>query len=124
MDSYPGPLGQVIANLVGNALVHAFDAGKSGLIRIEARILEDGAVLLSCADTGKGMPPDVRKRVFEPFFTTSLGKGGSGLGLYIAHNLVTTVLGGGITVHPVSSGGTRFEITLPIRAPKEIGSPT
>ena len=122
MDSFPGPLGQVIANLVGNALVHAFDTGESGLIRIEAKKLEDDAVLLSCVDTGKGMTAEVRKRVFEPFFTTSLGKGGSGLGLYIAHNLVTTVLGGSIAVHPVSSGGTRFDITLPIRAPKEIGS--
>lgn len=122
MDSYPGPLGQVVANLVGNALVHAFEPEEPGLVSIDARELEGGSILLRCADNGKGMPPDVRKRVFEPFFTTKLGGGGSGLGLYIAHNLVTTVLGGSIAVLPVESGGTLFEMHLPRRAPAGGGS--
>lgn len=117
MDGYPGPLGQVVANLVGNALAHAFEPGQAGVIRIGVRELEGGMVLLSCADDGKGMPPEVRKRVFEPFYTTKLGGGGSGLGLYIAHNLVTTVLGGSISALPAPGGGALFEISLPRIAP-------
>lgn len=119
MDSYPGPLGQVVANLVGNALLHAFEPGQAGLITLEAKEEPDGMLLIRCADDGKGMPPEVRARIFEPFFTTSLGRGGSGLGLYIVHNLVTTILGGRIRVLPEPSGGTRFDIHLPRRAPGE-----
>jgi len=117
MDSYPGPLGQVVANIVGNALTHAYEPGEAGVIRISVREPDGGSVLLSCADDGKGMPPEVRKRAFEPFYTTKLGGGGSGLGLYIAHNLVTTVLGGSITVLPAPDRGALFEISLPRKAP-------
>lgn len=120
MDSYPGPLGQVLVNLVSNALMHGFADGGAGVISIEAEELSGGLVRLTCADTGPGVPEGIRTRIFEPFFTTRLGKGGSGLGLYIVHNLVTGALGGTIELSP-SGGGARFVITLPKAGPK-VGS--
>jgi PAS domain S-box-containing protein len=119
MDSFPGPLEQIITNLVSNSLTHGFAGKPSGVIRIEARALGQESILFSHADDGVGIPPDVQARVFDPFFTTRLGQGGSGLGLYIVYNLVTGALGGKIEVE---SGpgiqGTRFNLTLPRRAPE------
>jgi signal transduction histidine kinase len=117
MDSYPGPLGQVLANLVTNAVLHAFEGRAHGVVRIEARPAGDGAVALTVTDDGCGIPPENLRRVFDPFFTTRMGKGGSGLGLNIVHTLVTGVLGGRIEVRSEPGSGTRFDITLPCFAP-------
>jgi signal transduction histidine kinase len=68
-------------------------------------------------DDGCGIPPENLRRVFDPFFTTRMGKGGSGLGLNIVHTLVTGVLGGRIEVRSEPGSGTRFDITLPCFAP-------
>jgi len=75
-------------------------------------------VLLCCRDDGVGMPSATLKRIFEPFFTTRLGQGGSGLGLYIAYNLVTGVLGGTIEVDSVPGKGSTFTLSLPRSAPE------
>ena len=68
-------------------------------------------------DDGAGIPETDMKRVFDPFFTTKLGRGGSGLGLHIVYNLVTRVLGGRIQVTSQPGLGTRFQISLPMKAP-------
>lgn len=117
MDSYPGPLGQVITNLVINALVHAFDARSEGRVLIEvARDTED-MVRVRCRDDGIGMSADITRKIFDPFFTTKLGQGGSGLGLHIVHNIVTGLLGGSIEVDSKPGEGTCFELRLPLIAP-------
>ena len=56
-------------------------------------------------------------RVFDPFFTTRLGQGGSGLGLSIVYSLVTDVLGGHIEVSSREGEGSCFTLTLPLVAP-------
>lgn len=117
MDSYPGPLGQVLTNLVLNALIHAFDGAEQGVVRVACRLQGDGWATITCADDGRGMDDATRKRIFDPFFTTRLGRGGSGLGLNIVHNIVTGLLGGTITVTSTPGAGTRFEIALPTRVP-------
>jgi two-component system NtrC family sensor kinase len=58
--------------------------------------------------------------VFDPFFTTRLGQGGSGLGLNIVHNIVTNLLGGSIVVTSAPGQGTRFTAKLPLEAPRQI----
>lgn len=114
MESYPGPLGQVIGNLFDNALIHGFENCEEGEIRISFE--RDGKyVNLYFSDNGNGIPEENIAYVFDPFFTTKLGKGGSGLGLNIVHNIVTNVLGGSVEVK--SEKGTQFEIRLPLRAP-------
>lgn len=119
MDSYPGPLGQVMINLINNAYLHAFDGiEEGGIVRIAARPEGDGeAVLLGVSDNGIGITADALGHVFEPFYTTKLGAGGSGLGLSITWNIVTGLLGGTIAVQSVPGEGTRFDLRLPRVAP-------
>ncbi len=118
-DSYPGPLGQVLTNLIDNAIVHAFAGDAPGLISIKAQALESGVVSIEVSDAGQGIPSELQKRVFDPFFTTRLGQGGSGLGLHIAHNIVTGVLGGSISLHSEPGAGSTFTVTIPIQAPAQ-----
>ncbi|SMF00951.1 HAMP domain-containing protein [Alteromonadaceae bacterium Bs31] len=120
MDSYPGPLGQVITNLMNNALIHAFDGRNHGVIEIYGeRVLvnDDECVQLCVVDDGRGIPQENLSRIFDPFFTTKLGEGGNGLGMHIVHNIVTGVLGGSIKVRSEIDSGTEFTITVPLVAP-------
>ena len=122
MDSYPGPLGQVITNLVNNALLHAFDkATPSGLMRLSASASET-QVRIVFEDNGGGIEEQHLSRIFDPFFTTKLGRGGSGLGLSISYNIVTALLGGVINVNS-SRAGTCFTLVLPLVAPQQNGAP-
>ncbi len=114
-DSYPGPLGQVITNLINNALVHAFEGRQNGKITITAMLTLPGWVDITVKDDGQGIPAAHLEKVFDPFFTTKLGKGGSGLGLNIVYNLVTTSLGGRIQVSSVPGQGACFTLSLPLR---------
>ena len=82
LDSYPGPLEQIVANLVLNSLTHAFVEEQSGEIHIAGHSTGQEAVI-EYRDNGRGMEPGEATHAFDPFFTTRLGTGGSGLGLYI-----------------------------------------
>lgn len=123
MDSYPGALGQVLTNLMTNAMLHAFaDATAAGNITVGATLQEDGRhVTLTVADDGAGIPAAVLPRIFDPFFTTKLGSGGSGLGLHIVYAIVMRVLGGVVAVESQVGQGTRFSIVLPLVAPQQSG---
>jgi PAS domain S-box-containing protein len=120
MDSYPGPLGQAITNLVNNALLHGFDGRQSGTVSISASLTVEGWIDLTVEDDGVGIPPANLNRIFDPFFTTKLGAGGSGLGLNITHNIVTGVLGGRIRVQSDADAGSRFILALPLVAPLKL----
>jgi PAS domain S-box-containing protein len=119
LDSFPGPLGQVVANFVTNAITHAFEGREQGTIRIYAKT-DDGDLIFEVSDDGVGMPAEVRERAFDPFFTTRLGKGGSGLGLHIVYNIVTSVLGGHIFLYSNPGEGCRFTIRIPLTAPRRL----
>lgn len=114
MASYPGPLGQVIINLINNALIHGFDQRKSGTIKISARRTDDEHVEISVEDDGNGIPQENLKRIYDPFFTTKLGAGGSGLGLHITYNIVTGLLRGRIKAVSEVGSGTTFTMALPL----------
>lgn len=113
MNSYPGPLGQVIANLVNNAVVHAFEGRPQGCITIAGTLDGDG-VCLNFSDDGCGIEPEIVNRIFDPFFTTRMGRGGTGLGLSIVLTLVETVLGGSLAITSNPGQGTSFQIRLPL----------
>lgn len=120
LDTYPGAIEQVLTNLVSNAVVHALVAGKDLVIELSATVDANTlphTVLLVVSDNGKGMAEDIVKRAFDPFFTTRLGQGGSGLGLYLVHNFITGALGGTLKLTSAPGEGTRFSITLPTIAP-------
>jgi PAS domain S-box-containing protein len=116
MDSYPGPLGQVVINLVNNAYLHAFDGMAQGTFTIHAQA-DAHTATLTFADNGKGIAADTLARMFEPFFSTKIGRGGTGLGMSIVENLVTKTLGGQLKVQSTLGVGTTIVVTLPRQAP-------
>jgi PAS domain S-box-containing protein len=118
LDSFPGPLGQVLSNLISNALIHGLASTPAGIITIKAWEGEDQQINLEVSDNGAGIPREHRGKVFDPFFTTRLGSGGSGLGLHLVYSIVTRVLGGRIHFTSETGQGTRFIIRLPRQAPQ------
>ena len=115
-DSYPGPLGQILTNLIQNAAVHAFEGRASGLLRLSASVTA-GTVRMVISDNGEGMSASTLAHIFEPFYTTKLGKGGSGLGLAICRNMATGILGGQLTATSEQGVGSNFVLTFPVVAP-------
>lgn len=122
MNSYPGALGQVLTNLLMNALLHGFDGAEQGRVVVRCASLNDTEAELSVSDDGRGMDEQVRRRIFDPFFTTKLGTGGSGLGMHIVHSIVTNVLGGQIEVRSAPGQGTQMLMRLPLVAPQRAGA--
>jgi signal transduction histidine kinase len=122
MDSYPGPLGQVVTNLVLNALLHGL-GDSPGEVRVVACQHDADHVALSVSDDGVGIPAEHLSRIFDPFFTTKLGEGGSGLGLHIVYSLVQRSLGGRIDVDSTPGRGARFTVIMPMNAPKIAEAP-
>lgn len=121
IDTFPGALSQVVTNLMMNSLMHALDRQTGGTIEIRVQEPEPGLLQIEVTDNGSGMPAEVLQRIFEPFFTTRRGRGGTGLGLHIVHNLVTNTLGGRISVTSAPGAGTTFRVRLPAEAPAAAG---
>jgi signal transduction histidine kinase len=117
MESYPGPLVQILTNLINNAFLHAFEGREQGTVHITADLVDNDRIQMTVRDDGLGISESNLARVFDPFFTTKLGKGGSGLGLNIVYNIVQDVLGGTIEVSSQLGQGTCFTLMLPLIAP-------
>jgi PAS domain S-box-containing protein len=122
MNSYPGPYGQVLTNLFLNAVAHAFPDGRAGTVEIQVRESGKDNVEVLFSDNGVGMSIDVRRRAFDPFFTTRRDQGGTGLGLHIVYSIVTTRLGGRLDLDSQPGGGTRIQMILPRVAPVELAA--
>lgn len=117
LDGYPGPYGQVLTNLINNAALHAFGARRGGVMQLRAQLLRNAMVEIRFSDDGVGIATDNLKRIFDPFFTTKLGQGGSGLGMSISYNIVTSLFGGELDVESTPGQGTCFVLRLPLVAP-------
>ncbi len=113
IDSYPGAFSQVMTNLLVNSISHGYAELAEGLVSIDAS-LADGLLTWIYRDDGKGIPPEIMGRIFDPYFTTSRDSGGSGLGLYIVYNIVAGVFKGRISVGAAPGGGAQFTLTIPI----------
>ncbi len=113
LDTYPGALGQVLTNLLTNALTHAYDEGDKGHLEVRVSEPSSETVRIVFSDDGKGIPPAHVGKVFDPFFTTGRSAGSTGLGLHIAYNLVTSRLQGHISLYSKVGKGTRFTIDIP-----------
>jgi len=117
--SFPGALDQILTNLMMNSFIHGFENGqKAGQIHIEVQQLEN-QLHLTYSDTGKGIPPENLAKIFEPFFTTHRAHGGSGLGLYICYNLVTSQFKGQMTCESTVDQGTTFYVVFPIETERK-----
>ena len=118
LQSYPLALAQVITNLAMNSLQHGFDPGGAGSsIGLHAALESDGEqVCIAYRDNGRGIEAALEARVFDPFFSTRRMLGGSGLGLYIVHQIVTRQLGGSVTLQGRPGEGARFMLQFPVVA--------
>jgi signal transduction histidine kinase len=106
----PTLLGQVLVNLLANA---ADAVSKAAVPRIALRVRREGdEALVEVEDNGGGVPAELRRKIFEPFFSTK-GDQGNGLGLWISSE-IARLHGGTLTVHEGSSGGALFRLALPI----------
>ncbi|WP_342118786.1 ATP-binding protein [Pseudoduganella sp. OTU4001] len=112
MDSYPGHLEQIFNNLIVNSILHGFEGRSGGKVTIAASV--DGEhIRLVYSDDGVGIAPELQQKIFEPFFSTKIGAGGSGLGMYIVNNLVCGALQGSVSLSSAPGQGVRFEFMLP-----------
>jgi signal transduction histidine kinase len=122
VNGYPNALEQVLTQLLSNAFNHAFDAKGVGTVRIVGAALDDDWVKLTVSDDGKGIAPDRIGKIFDPFYTTRLGQGGSGFGLYAVYNQINYLIGGRIHVDSTPGQGTRITMKLP-RNTAPVGHP-
>lgn len=118
IDSYPGPIGQVLAQLLDNAVTHGLGGRHEGLVEVRVWPTGRDAVRITVRDDGAGIAPADLPQVFAPFFTTGAVRAGSGLGLTICRNIVTGVLGGRIEIVSPPDAGTTVTVTLPRVAPR------
>ncbi len=116
VNASEGRLLQVFVNLLTNA-AQALDEEAAATNRVEVRCWAEGPVVYAeVSDSGPGIAPDHRDRVFEPFFSTKDVGSGTGLGLSICHGILTG-LGGGIELRPGIRGGAAFRVALPAARP-------
>lgn len=117
-DCNPGEFSQVLGNLLNNAVKHGFQGVEHGEIGILCRV-EGQQLILTITDNGAGIPEDHLKSIYEPFFTTKRGAGGTGLGLNIVYNIVKQKFDGSINCDSSLGNGTRFTIRLPMNLDRE-----
>lgn len=111
--SKPGPINQILINLIMNSIIHGFEGQNSGKINITVMKLSNQLNILF-QDDGIGVDETIKNKIFDPFTTTKRGKGGSGLGLHLVYNLVTQALGGTIALKSELGKGVSIEINFPI----------
>ena len=109
--SDPGSISQIFTNFITNSLIHGFKKGDKGIINIKV-IEKDKNIHIIYKDSGKGIKKDDLPQIFNPFFTTNRQEGGTGLGLNIVYNIVTSKLNGAISVKSTFGQGVEFEIIL------------
>jgi len=112
LNSFPGAFSQIISNLVINSLIHGFENIETGEMEFEV-IDNKNMIVFIYRDNGKGMKQQELVKIFDPFFTTKRSQGGSGLGMHVVHNLVTSTLGGTILCNSKPQNGIEFKIEIP-----------
>jgi len=117
----PQEMTRVFLNLINNgfyaATKRARDSGNGAFhptLAVATRDLDD-LVEVTVRDNGTGIPPEIRDKLFQPFFTTKPTGEGTGLGLSISYDIVTQQHGGTITVESEPGAYTEFTIRLPRR---------
>ncbi len=113
IDSKPGPINQILINLIMNSLIHAFENKEHGVIKVVVTVA-NSRCYIHYSDNGAGVPEHIKKRIFDPFVTTKRGEGGSGLGMHLVYNLVTQALNGKITLESTLGHGIDIQFDFPV----------
>jgi signal transduction histidine kinase len=114
LECVPEEFGQVLSNLVQNAIEAVPE--DTGRVRVRGRV-EDAEIVLSVKDNGPGIPPELLQKLFTPFFSTKGPGRGVGLGLTITRRVVQS-LGGNLHVSSTVGQGTEFVVRLPRTQPR------
>src|SRR5260221_7598559 len=121
----PGQIGRALKNIVVNAIDAMEDAGPGRERRLSIALRTAGSpggggrarfAEIEIRDTGVGLEPEVRRRLFEPYFTTRAGRGGTGLGMAIAYRIATDH-GGSIRADGTPGRGATIVLRLPLLGP-------
>ena len=112
--SYPAGFIQIYNNLIMNSIIHGFEGKSDGTIEIVIK-KEGEHLLIRYSDDGRGIPEQIKHRIFNPFVTSKRGSGGSGLGTHLIYNLITQLLKGSISCTSERGQGAHFDIRVPIR---------
>lgn len=113
INSYPGAFSQIITNFIMNSLMHGYNEEDSGKIVIDIKA-DKNILILKYSDDGNGIPDEILEKIYEPFYTSKLGTGGTGLGMNIVYNIVTQTLKGSIQCNSKIGEGTEFILYIPI----------
>lgn len=112
LNSFPGAFSQILNNLIMNSIVHGFQGIEMGTITVNI-CRQEKNILFIYQDNGRGMQKEEKEKVFDPFFTTMRGKGGTGLGMSIVFNLITQTLKGSIDCESSPGKGVVFTLKFP-----------
>ncbi len=120
VECYPGQLNQVFMNLLSNAIdaiEEEIKVSKSSIpqIRINTALTNNDSIKISIKDNGNGMSKEVRRKLFDAFFTTKSEGKGTGLGLSISYQIITEIHGGSLECFSSEGEGTEFVIHIPIK---------
>ena len=110
----PGAIAQIVTNMIVNSLVHGFEDTNDGKITLDVSA-DHNAIEMLYRDNGKGLSNDDLDKLFDAFFTTKRGQGGSGLGTHIMYNLVTQSLSGHIEAQSKPGDGLQYTIRFPMK---------
>jgi signal transduction histidine kinase len=113
VTSKPGPINQILVNLIMNSIIHGFENQGFGNIKISIMDLSS-QLHIHYQDNGRGINNEIKSKIFEPFITTKRGSGGSGLGMHLVYNLITQALNGTISFESETDKGVVFDINFPI----------
>lgn len=114
--TYPAKLYQVINNLVSNAIKHGFegiDSDANNVCILSCNSTSDNSVKLTVSDNGNGIDEETLRHIYEPFFTTKRGQGGTGLGMSIVFSTVNGPLEGKVSIDTIKGKGTSVIVELP-----------
>ena len=108
----PGAIAQIVTNMVVNSITHGFESKNAGKITLDVKEEGDNVVIYY-KDDGRGLSEEELSQLFDAFFTTKRGQGGSGLGTHIMYNLVTQSLKGHIEADSALGNGLQYTIRFP-----------
>jgi signal transduction histidine kinase len=121
LDLVPQDLGRVFINILNNAFYAVYEKSKTNGEVYEPAVAVstvrfNGSVEIRINDNGPGVPETLRKKIFEPFYTTKPTGSGTGLGLSLSYDIVTQVHGGEMYVESIEGEQTTFVINIPVGA--------
>lgn len=114
-----GAFSQLFANLIENTIKHAYSEFERGMVQIKVERIDEVSLMITYEDFGKGMPIEVTKAMFIPYYSMNVANYTGGMGLNIVYNLVTKAFKGSITLDENTENGVKYYILLQVVIPDQ-----